>query len=174
MIMRRESTPDLVDQGVSGVPGGAASMHALERRLAPSVEHTAPHPRAMAYGRGVLSPAERKHSWPLVDVSGETPPDGFQHPRRRALWDPEAVRAARRTDLVPHLADPNAVLGLDETDVLHKGRHAAGVARQDRGTAGQGDHGQIGVCLGDAGPLGHALVARERYLPQAWTTDRDR
>jgi SRSO17 transposase len=46
----------------------------------------------MAYLRGLLSPAERKNSWQLAEVSGDTTPDGFQHLLRRALWDPEAVR----------------------------------------------------------------------------------
>jgi SRSO17 transposase len=66
------------------------------------------------------------------------------------------------------------VLGLDETGFLKKGRHSAGVARQDSGTAGKVDNCQIGVFLGYAGPLGQALVDRELYLPKEWTTDRDR
>ena len=63
---------------------------------------------------------------------------------------------------------------LDETGFLKKGRHSAGVARQDRGTAGKVDNCQIGVFLGYASPLGHAPVDRERYLPEEWTNDRER
>jgi SRSO17 transposase len=33
---------------------------------------------------------------------------------------------------------------------------------------------QIGVFLGYASPLGHALLDRELYLPKEWTTDRER
>jgi SRSO17 transposase len=76
--------------------------------------------------------------------------------------------------MVQHLADPNAVLMVDETGLLTKGRHSAGVARQYSGTAGKVDHCQIGVILGDASPLGHALRDRKRYLPTEWTQDRDR
>jgi len=74
MILRRESTPDLVDQEVSVVPGGAAYVNDIERRLAPYFERAEPRQRVMAYGRGLLSPAERQNSWPLADVSGDTTP----------------------------------------------------------------------------------------------------
>ena len=68
-----------------------------------------------------------------------------------------------------HPADPNAVLVLDETGFLKKGRHSAGVARQYRGTAGKMDNCQMGVLLGYASPLGHALLGRELYLPKDTT-----
>jgi SRSO17 transposase len=66
------------------------------------------------------------------------------------------------------------VLVLDETGFLKNGAHSAGVARPYSGTAGTVEHCQIGVCLGYASPLGHALLERERYLPNGWTNDRAR
>jgi SRSO17 transposase len=174
MMLMHESTPAMVDQEASVVPGGAASLHDLERRLAPYFERTEPRQRAMAYLRGLLSPAERKHSWQLADISGDATPYAFQHLLRRALGDPEAVREERRHYSVQHLGDPEAVLVLDETGFLKKGRHSAGVARQDRGTAGKVDNCQIGVFLGDASPLGHALLDRELSLPEEGTDDRER
>jgi SRSO17 transposase len=128
----------------------------------------------MAYLRGLLSPVERKNSWQLADVSGDTTPYGFQHLLRRALWDPEAVCDELRRYIVQHLGNPEAVLVLDETSFLKKGRHSAGVARQYSGTAGKVDNCQIGVFLGYASVLGHALVDRELYLPKEWTDDRER
>ena len=63
----------LMDQDVSAVQGGVAYLSDIERRLGPSFERAEP-PRAMASRRGLLSPAERKHSWPLAEVSGDTTP----------------------------------------------------------------------------------------------------
>ena len=74
MMPMHESTSDLVDQDASVVPGGAAYLHDLERRLAPYFERTEPRQRAMAYLRGLLSPAERKNSWPLAEISGDATP----------------------------------------------------------------------------------------------------
>ena len=174
MMSTMEPSAPGVDQDVSTIHGGAAYMTDIERRLAPYFERAEPRQRAMAYLRGLLSPAERKNSWQLAEVSGDTTPYAFQHLLRRALWDPEAVRDELRRYIVQHLADPNAVLGIDETGFLKKGRHSAGVARQYSGTAGKVDNCQIGVFLGYASPLGHALLDRELYLPKEWTTDRDR
>jgi SRSO17 transposase len=164
----------VVDQDVSAVQGGAAYLRAIARRLAPYCERAEPRQRAMASVRGWLSPAERKHSGPLAAVSGDTTPDALQQLRRRAVWDPEAGREELRRYVLQHLGDSEAVLVLDETGCLKKGRHSAGVARQYRGTAGRVAHCQIGVLLGYASQLGHARLDRELSLPQAWTDARPR
>jgi SRSO17 transposase len=174
MMLMHESTPEMADQDASVVLGGAAYLHDIERRLAPYFERTEPRQRAMAYLRGLLSPAERKNSWQLAEVSGDTTPYAFQHLLRRALWDPEAVRDELRAYVIQHVGDPHGVLVLDETGFLKKGHHSAGVARQYSGTAGKVEHGQIGVFLGYASPLGHALLDRELYLPGEWSDDRTR
>ena len=174
MMLKHESTHDLGDQEVSVVPGGAAYLHDIERRLAPYFERAEPRQRVMAYVRGLLSPAERKNSWQLAEVSGDTTPYGFQHLLRRALWDAEAVRDELRGYILQHLAHPEAVLVLDETGFLKKGQHSAGVARQYSGTARRIENCQIGVFLGYASQLGHTLLDRELYRPQEWTADRDR
>jgi SRSO17 transposase len=166
--------PPTTDEADGAVQGGLAYLADIERRLAPYFERAEPRQRAMAYLRALLSPAERKNSWQLAEVSGDATPYGFQHLLRRALWDPEAVRDELRRYVVQHLGDPEAVLVLDETGFLKKGRHSAGVARQYSGTAGRIENCQIGVFVGYAGRLGYALLDRELYLPQEWTEDRER
>jgi SRSO17 transposase len=107
-------------------------------------------------------------------MSGDLTPDGFQPLLRRALWSAEAVRDALRHYVMQPLGDPEAVLVIDETGVLKKGRHSAGVARQYSGTAGRLANCQIGVFLAYASRHGQTLLDRELYLPKAWTDDRDR
>jgi SRSO17 transposase len=163
-----------MDQDVSAVQGGVAYLSDIECRLAPYFARAEPRQRAMAYLRGLLSPAERKNSGQLAEVSGATTPSAFQHRLRRALWNPEAVRDELGTDVLQHLADANAVLVSDETGFLKKGHYSAGAARPYSGTAGRVEHCQIGVFLGYASQHGHTLLDREFYLPQEWTDDRDR
>jgi SRSO17 transposase len=170
--MERAACP--VDQDVPAVQGGAAYLTDIERRLAPYFERAEPRQRALAYLRGLLSPAERKNSWQLAEVSGDATPYGVQHLLRRALWDPEAVRDELRRYVVQHLGDAAAVLVIDETGFLKKGRHSAGVARQYSGTAGRIENCQIGVLVGYASRHGHTLLDRELYLPAEWTNDRAR
>jgi SRSO17 transposase len=171
MMPTHEPTAPALDEDISAVQGGAASLTDIERRLAPYCERSEPRQRAMAYLRGLLSPAERKNRWQLAEVSGDATPYAFQHLLRRALWDPEAVREELRHYVVQHLEDPAAVLVIDETGFLKKGRHSAGVARQYSGTAGRIENCQIGVFVGYASRLGHALLDRELYLPKEWADD---
>ena len=87
-------------------------------------------------------------------------------------WMPAAMNCAPR--LLHDPGDPNGVLVLDETGLVKKGCHSAGVAHQDTGTVGTVEHCQRGVLLGDAGQLGHALVDRKMSVPKAWANDRER
>jgi SRSO17 transposase len=157
------------DQDIVAAQEGTAYLTDIERRLAPYFERSEPRQRAMAYLRGLLSPAERKNTWQLAEVSGDATPYGFQHLLRRALWDPDAVLDELRTYVVQHLGDPHAVLVIAEADFLKKGQHSAGVARQYSTTAGRNENCQIGVFLEYASGMGHALLDRELYLPKAWT-----
>src|ERR671914_1532213 len=174
MMVVHDSSPALAEQDLMVVQGGRAYFTDVERRLAPYFERSEPRQRGLAYLRGLLSPAERKNSWQLAEMSGDTTPYGVQHLLRRALWDPEAVRDALRCYVVQHLRGAAAVLVIDETGFLKKGRHSAGVARQYSGTAGRIENCQIGVFLGYASRYGQTLLDRELYLPAAWTKDRAR
>src|SRR5918911_2547453 len=84
-------TPPTTAEAARIVQGGLASLRDIERRLAPSFERAEPRQRALAYRRGLLSPAERKNSGPLAEVSGDATPYGLQHLLRRARWDPDAI-----------------------------------------------------------------------------------
>ncbi len=146
----------------------------VERRIGPLFARSDALERAMSYLSGLLSPAERKNSWQLAEISGDPNPYGFQHLLGRADWDPDALRDRLRTYVTDYLADSTAVGVIDETGFLKKGRHSAGVARQYSGTAGRVENCQIGVFLAYASQHGQTLLDRELYLPKEWTEDRER
>lgn len=128
-----------------------------------------------AYLLGLLSQTERKNSWSLAEFAGDVSPDGLQRLLNYSPWDEDACRDALRGYVVRHLGDPGAVLAVDETGFLKKGRMSAGVARQYTGTAGRIENSQVGVFLAYAAPDGaRALIDRELYLPEKWTADRER
>jgi SRSO17 transposase len=130
--------------------------------------------RVMAYVRGLLSEAERQNRWLVAEACGESLPYGVQYVLGRADWGADLVREELRTDISQHLGNPHGGLVLDEAGFVNKGRHSAGVARQYTRTVGNMENCPIGVLLGYASPLGHALLDRERYLPKEWTDDRAR
>jgi SRSO17 transposase len=171
---REQSLSTSTDATDSTIEGGRAYLADVGRRLAPYFARSESRHRVLAYLRGLLSEAERKNSWQVAEVCGESTPYGFQYLLNRADWDADAVRDELHTYGLQHLGDPNGVLVLDETGFLKKGRHSAGVARQYSGTVGKVDNCQIGVFLSYASPLGYVLLDRELYLPKAWTDDRER
>jgi SRSO17 transposase len=93
---------------------------------------------------------------------------------RRADWDIDGVRDDVRDYVTGRLGDREGVLIVDDTGFLKKGTRSAGVQRQYSGTAGRIENCQIGVFLAYASVHGHALIDRELYLPESWTSDRAR
>jgi len=78
-------------------------------------------------------PLERKNGWQLAEPAGEPTPTGMQRVLSGAQWDADAVRDDLRAYVVEHLADPAAVLIVDETGFLKKGTKSVGVKRQYSG-----------------------------------------
>ena len=107
---------------VSEAEGWARGLDELAGRLAPRFGRAEPRRRVLAYLRGLLAPVERKNGWQLAEAAGEATPDGMQDFLSRVRWDPDAVRDDLRAYVVEHLGDPDAVLVLDETGFVKKGR----------------------------------------------------
>ena len=163
--------PAPADPDLAAVSGWAAALGALGERLAPAFARVESRRRALAYLQGLLSPIERKNGWQLAEAAGDATPYGVQHLLGRAVWDADAVRDILRAFVLEHLADPAAILVLDETGFLKKGPQSVGVQRQYSGTAGRIENCQVGVFLAYASPHGHAFLDRALYLPKEWTDD---
>ncbi len=133
-----------------------------------------PRRRARAFVLGLLAELPRKNCWTIAEQAGDATPDGMQHLLARARWDADGVRDDLRSYVTEQLSDPDAVLVVDETGDLKKGRCTAGVRRQYTGTAGRIENAQVAVYLTYAAGAGHALIDRELYLPRSWTDDAAR
>ena len=77
-------------------------------------------------------------------------------------------------DLGPRIGHPEAVWVLDGSDFPKQGRKSVGVARQYCGRLGKVASCQAGMFLAYVSPLGRALVDKRLYLPESWTSDKDR
>ena len=152
----------------------AAELEALHERISGRFVRSEPRTRVREYVAGLVAGLERKNGWTLAERAGEVSPDGMQRLLRRADWDVDGVRDDVRDYVVERLGDPAGVLIVDDTGFLKKGTRSAGVQRQYSGTAGRVENCQIGVFLAYASGAGHALIDRELYLPESWTSDRDR
>jgi SRSO17 transposase len=149
-------------------------LEEVQERLAPYFERAEPRQRAIAYIRGLISTTERKNGWQLAELAGEATPDGMQRLLNTAKWDADQVRDDLQTYILTHLADPEAVLVVDETGFVKKGNKSAGVAAQYSGTVGKIATSQIGVFLAYANRYGAVLLDRELYLHADWEKDPKR
>ncbi len=113
-------------------------------QVAGEFENAGSRKRARAYLLGLLSHAERKNGWTLAEFADDATPDGMQRLLNFYAWDVGAVRDAVRGYVVRNIGDAAAVLAVDETEFLKKGR-MSGVARQHSGAAGRVENCQVGV-----------------------------
>jgi SRSO17 transposase len=149
-------------------------LDAVGERLSAHFTRSEVRQRANDYLRGLLSVVERKNSWQLAEVAGNSTPYGIQHLLGRANWEADAMRDELRGYVVEHLADDESILIVDETGFIKKGENSVGVKRQYTGTVGKRENCQVGVFLAYASCRGQAFIDRELYLPEEWAKDEER
>ncbi|CAL9283334.1 IS701 family transposase ISSav3 [Streptomyces sp. enrichment culture] len=152
----------------------AGELETVHERFVHRFNREEPRQSALAYMRGLVAPLERKNGWTLAEEAGHAGPDRIHRLLNRIEWDANEVLDDVRDYVVEHLADPEAVLIVDDTGFLKKGVRSAGVQRQYSGTAGRTENCQIGVFLAYATNRGRTLIDRRLYLPTSWTEDRER
>ncbi len=120
---------------------------------------------------GLLGDERRKTGWMRAEAAGDPGPWRQQAILGRGRWDADALRDIVRDYVVETLADPEAVLVIDETGFLKQGKASCGVGRQYTGSAGKITNCQIGVFASYVSRHGHAFIDRALYLPKAWRSD---
>src|SRR5919202_976965 len=149
----------------------AASLREVKARMRPLFTQERVAASAGLFLDGLLGEERRKTGWMRAEAAGDPGPWRQQAILGRGRWDADALRDIVREYVVETLADPDAVLVIDETGFLKQGKASCGVARQYTGSAGKITNCKIGVFAAYVSRHGHALVDRALYLPKAWTDD---
>src|SRR5664279_4410179 len=109
----------------------ASSLRAIKARMAPLLF---PQERVAAsaglFLDGLLGDERRKTGWMRAEAAGDPGPWRQQAILGRGRWDADALRDIVRAYALETLADPDAVLVLDETGFLKQGKASCGVGRQ--------------------------------------------
>ncbi|WP_399422156.1 transposase [Streptomyces sp. WAC05292] len=95
-------------------------------------------PRATAreFGVGLLSDVEQKNCWSLASAVGTGVPTLCNGSCARPAGTPTRSATSLRGLGMAPLGDPDGALIVDETGLLKKGEHSAGVQRQYSGSVG--------------------------------------
>ena len=152
----------------------ASSLRDVKARMRPLFGDVRVASSANQFLDGLLGEERRKTGWMRAEAAGDPGPWRQQAVLGRSRWDAEALVAIVRDYVVENLADPDAVLVIDETGFLKQGKTSCGVGRQYTGSAGKITNCQIGVFATYASRHGHAFIDRRLYLPKAWTDDPPR
>ena len=146
----------------------ASALREAKARMRPLFPQERTARSAAALLDGLLGPERRKTGWMRAEAAGDPGPWRQQAILGRGRWEADGLRDVVRDYALETLADPHAVLVLDETGFLKQGKSSCGVARQYTGSAGKITNCQIGVFAAYASRHGHALIDRALYLPKAW------
>src|SRR3954451_22313830 len=149
----------------------ASSLRDVKGRILPLFQQARIAQSAGLFLDALLGPERRKTGWMRAEAAGDPGPWRQQALLGRATWDADALRDVVRGRAVEVLAEPEAVLVVDETGFLKQGEASCGVARQYPGSAGKVTNCQVGVFAAYVSRHGHALVDRALYLPRAWADD---
>jgi SRSO17 transposase len=149
----------------------ASSLREVKERIRPLFRQERMAQSAGLFLDVLLGPERRKTGWMRAEAAGDPGPWRQQALLGRAHWDADALRDVVREYVVEILAEPKAVLVIDETGFLKQGKASCGVGRQYTGSAGKITNCQIGVFAAYVASKGHAFIDRALYLPKAWTGD---
>lgn len=152
----------------------ALSLRDVKDRIRPLFQQERMAVSAGLFLDALLGPERRKTGWMRAEAAGDPGPWRQQALLGRAAWDADALRDVVRDYALETLAEPDAVLVVDETGFLKQGRSSCGVGRQYTGSAGKITNCQIGVFATYVSSKGHTFVDRALYLPRAWTDDGSR
>src|SRR6202162_3891490 len=147
----------------------ASSLRDVKGRMRPLYTQERVAASAGRFLEGLLGNEPRKTGWMRAEAAGDPGPWRQQAILGRGQWDADALRDIVRDYALETLADPDAVLVLDETGFLKQGKASCGVGRQYTGSAGKITNCQIGVFAAYVSRRGHGFIDRALHLPQAWT-----
>ncbi len=106
----------------------ASSLREVKGRMRPLFAQARAAVSANLFLDGLLSDERRKTGWMRAEAAGNPGPWRQQTVLGRGRWDADALRDVVRDYALETLADPQAVLVIDETGFLKQGKASCGVA----------------------------------------------
>jgi SRSO17 transposase len=136
--------------------------HKTRRRMCP------------AYLSGLIGPGERKSIQPMAERLAVGSYDRLHHFISSGAWDAAPVEAELLIQADKLVGGIDAVLVIDDTAMLKKGKHSVGVAPQYCSAQGKVANCQTLVSLTLARREVPIMLALRLFLPESWTSDPTR
>ena len=122
--------------------------------------------------KGLLSNLRRKSIEPIaLEYDGPSGVRPLQIFFKDSPVDDELMLDIYQHRLASNIADSEAMINVDGSDFVKKGKHSVGVARQHCGSLGKVENCQAGVFAGYSSKYGYGLLDRVLYIPEDWFKD---
>ena len=126
------------------------------------------------YVTGLIGPGERKSIQPIAARFALGEYDQLHHFVSAGVWDVAPVERELLVQADKLLGGSDAVLVIDDTAILKKGKHSVGVAPQYCSALGKVANCQTLVSLTLARREVPIMLALRLFLPESWTSDQAR
>ena len=149
----------------------------LERWLRPflgRLGHKTRRRMCPIYVSGLIGPGERKSIQPMAERLALGSYDRLHHFISSGAWDVTPIEAELLVQADKLVGGRDAVLVIDDTAMLKKGKHSVGVAPQYCSAQGKIANCQTLVSLTLARGEVPVMLALRLFLPEIWTSDRSR
>ncbi len=149
----------------------------LERWLRPflgRLGHKARRRMCPAYVSGLIGPGDRKSIQPMAERLELGSYDRLHHFISSGVWDVAPIEAELLVQADKLVGGRDAVLVIDDTAMLKKGKHSVGVAPQYCSAVGKVANCQTLVSLTLARREVPIMLALRLFLPESWTSDPPR
>ena len=148
----------------------------LERFVKPFAAHLMSNEQqehVREYVAGLCSDVKRKNSETIAYLHDQDR-QAMQKFIGQSPWDHRPLIAELAEQIGRELGEPDGVLVFDPSAFKKQGKESVGVARQWCGRLGKIDNCQVGVYLGYASRIEHALVDVGLYLNKEWAKGKKR
>ena len=149
----------------------------LERWLRPFLDrlgHKTRRRMCPVYVSGLIGPGDRKSIQPMAERLELGSYDRLHHFISSGIWDAAPVEAELLVQVDKLVGGRDAVLVIDDTAILKKGKHSVGVAPQYCSALGKIANCQTLVSLTLARCEVPVMLALRLFLPESWTSDPSR
>ena len=149
----------------------------LERWLRPFLArlgHKTRRQMCPAYVSGLIGPGDRKSIQPMAERLALGSYDRLHHFISSGVWDAAPIEAELLVQADKLVGGRDAVLVIDDTAMLKKGKHSVGVAPQYCSALGKIANCQTLVSLTLARREVPIMLALRLFLPESWTSDLSR
>ncbi|MFE7750934.1 transposase, partial [Streptomyces sp. NPDC057428] len=149
-------------------------LGAVTARFADCFERRGPRELVREVCEGMLMELDTRNCWTLAEALGHSGPHRLQHLLSRAVFDHDTAADRIAIWTASELADPDAVLIVDETGDEKSSTDCVGAAHQYSGAIGGVGLCQVAVHLTYASRHGHAPIGRTLYFGKDWAADEER